>query len=105
MPNIVAPDESTTEPRRVPDKVKHADFLAAIQPLLTLCGVSNTEILRSVHIGPSELASGLTQIDFLVIARAAEDHGEFPTAVVSADGMAPPPQDVPLVFPVTVTVI
>lgn len=62
----------STEPSfRVPEKVRHAEFLAAIKPLLDLCGVSANEVYADIHItGTSPGSTSLNRITFNVVVPA-----------------------------------
>lgn len=76
----------------IPDHVSHADFMAAIKPLLDLCGVTADEILSEIHITPNEVT--MQRISFLLVTDEAASPSQRPDL----------PEHSEYVVPITVTV-
>lgn len=89
----------------IPETVRHEDFLVAIEPLLTLLGVTAPELLFDLHI-VAGVGKAKPSISFQVVATASEPREGLSKQVISVKDLAPPPRlGAALAWPISVEVV
>lgn len=91
----------------VPETITHDEFLEAIEPLLTLLGLTSDQVLSEMHVTNAfGLGSVLSTIHLLVVAEPADPGTNRSRFMLGTSDLKPSPQTTnALVWPVAVQVV